>query len=227
MMWRVALAALIAVLSLFVLSAPHAQFNGCSAGFCNPPSASSPPPSTTTFNPAQTAATITLSNGNLTATANSNSGAANTRSISCHSTGKFYAEFTIGTSTGGGTLGIGIADNGELSWLGSGTHSVAMYDGGQVYYADATTTTYNSFAATNIVSMAVDVGGGLEWWRVGSGNWNNSGSANPATGAGGFSATLSGTICAAVEEEATTNAVTANFGATSYAQSVPAGFGNW
>jgi len=37
MMWRVALAVwLTAVLSLFALNAPRAQFNGCTAGFCSP-----------------------------------------------------------------------------------------------------------------------------------------------------------------------------------------------
>jgi hypothetical protein len=41
MMWRAALAAfLTAALSLFALNAPHAQFNGCSAGFCSPPATS-------------------------------------------------------------------------------------------------------------------------------------------------------------------------------------------
>jgi hypothetical protein len=43
MIWRLALAAILtAALSLFALSTPHAQFNGCPAGFCNPPSASAP-----------------------------------------------------------------------------------------------------------------------------------------------------------------------------------------
>src|ERR1700675_469561 len=38
MIWRVALAAfLTATLSLFAFNAPHAQFNGCPAGFCSPP----------------------------------------------------------------------------------------------------------------------------------------------------------------------------------------------
>ena len=44
MIWRVVLAVLLtASLSLFLLTAPHAQFNGCSAGFCSPPSKSSSP----------------------------------------------------------------------------------------------------------------------------------------------------------------------------------------
>ena len=41
MMWRLCIAAfLTAAISLFALNAPHAQFNGCPAGFCNPPSLS-------------------------------------------------------------------------------------------------------------------------------------------------------------------------------------------
>lgn len=38
MMWRACFAVILtAVVSLFALSAPHAQFNGCQTGFCNPP----------------------------------------------------------------------------------------------------------------------------------------------------------------------------------------------
>ncbi len=42
MIWRLALAAFLACgIALFAINTPHAQFNGCPAGFCNPPKAGS------------------------------------------------------------------------------------------------------------------------------------------------------------------------------------------
>lgn len=37
------------------------------------------------------------------------------------------------------------------------------------------------------VGIAVDITAKSIWFRTGSGNWNNTASANPAAGAGGFS----------------------------------------
>jgi hypothetical protein len=61
--------------------------------------------------------------------------------------------------------------------------------------------------------------------RVDAGNWNNS----RTTGAGGISISSlnAGPYFAAISQHNTTEVITANFGATAYAQSVPAGFGNW
>lgn len=43
MIWRFGIAVVLAAaLSLFALNAPHAQFNGCQAGFCSPPRSCSP-----------------------------------------------------------------------------------------------------------------------------------------------------------------------------------------
>jgi hypothetical protein len=65
--------------------------------------------------------------------------------------------------------------------------------------------------------------------RVDAGNWNNSGTANPAIGAGGISISSlnAGPYFAAISQHDTTEVSTANFGATAYAETVPAGFGNW
>jgi hypothetical protein len=38
-----------------------------------------------------------------------------------------------------------------------------------------------------VVELAVDIPNKLLWLRKNGGNWNNSGAANPATGAGGLS----------------------------------------
>jgi hypothetical protein len=44
-----------------------------------------------------------------------------------------------------------------------------------------------TWTAGSVVDVAVDLGGAVIWFRVSGGNWNNSGTANPATGTGGVS----------------------------------------
>jgi hypothetical protein len=191
---------------------------------------------TTTFDPATTVAT--LSGGNLVATGPSGlyGGA---RSIASHSTGKFYAELTITALTGGGgQINPGFV-NASASlgnvFLGftSDNDSVGAFDDSGDTYLNASSigTIAGSVAQGNVQSIAIDFGGKLIWYRINAGNWNNSGTANPATGVGGFSFSTinAGPYYLAVELQNNTTTVTANFGATSYAHfdSTVTGFGNW
>jgi hypothetical protein len=133
---------------------------------------------------------ISLSNGNATATASGGSQGVN--SSSAKSSGKVYFELVLANvasstlscgmgnanaslstnfSMDGNTFGL-LSDFGNLKvFIGSGYAGVAV--GG---------------AGTGVViSFAVDLDAKLVWMKVGTGNWNNNASANPATGAGGFS----------------------------------------
>jgi hypothetical protein len=213
-----------------------AQFKGGGGfgtpGFTSP--AASGGSGTTTFDPANTAAQIVLSNGNLTATIN-NQGASyfNTRSIASHATGKFYWELTIVAieASGQTDLGFGNASAGVLGF--DSNDSAGGFDNGTalaINSAFGATITSAGWTVTNVVSIAIDLGGQLVWYRVNSGNWNNSGAANPATGTGGVSfSAITGPYYAAISiksDAAGNTQITANFGATSYATSAPAGFGN-
>jgi hypothetical protein len=79
--------------------------------------------------------------------------------------------------------------------------------------------------------MAVDFTAQLSWFRKNGGNWNGSGTANPATGVGGnsFSYLTGGPffIAANLNVGAASYALTLNAGGTAYAFAAPAGFGNW
>ena len=87
-----------------------------------------------------------------------------------------------------------------------------------------------AFAAGQIACIALDLTGQLIWFRKGAaGNWNGSGTANPATGAGGYAVSFVGAGVAAYALYSSNNAtptglVTANFGDSAFAGVVPAGF---
>jgi hypothetical protein len=193
--------------------------------------AGSHPSATTTLDPANTGAPISLSNGNLTATTNGSDGAIS-RSIASHSTGKYYREITITSATyvldavglnGGETLtGQFIGQSGGIGYLGQLTPP-------NIYTGDAPVASIPDWANTNVVSEATDLTNGNVYWRVNCGNWNNSGTANPATNTGGI--TTSGVtlpVYAAVGLGATAGEnMTVNFGATAYSCTPPSGFGNW
>jgi hypothetical protein len=182
-----------------------------------------------TWNTTDSSATVTRSNGNLTLTDASGSGFVGVKATHSHSTGKFYFEVTTNTNNGSMQFGIANSSYALGSLAGSG-QAVGFDTGGGVFIGGVSIGTGASFsAATHTLSIAVDFGNATFWFRVDAGNWNNSGTANPATNAGGFSISTLPAVAyfPASAPHDVTDALTANFGATSYAQSVPAGFSNW
>ena len=187
---------------------------------------------TTTWNPSDKAAPIVLSGGNLTATWTSGSGFDAVRAIASHSTGKFYCEFTNVLNNSAIVLGIENASQSLTGPVGDGTAGVQYNPfNGQIVSNFTIVSTIQTSANGDVICMAVDLGATLIWIRTNGGNWNNSGAADPATGAGGasFSAITSPPYYPAWagHDGPPNDAVTANFGGSAYAQSVPAGFGNW
>lgn len=145
---------------------------------------------TTTWNPADISG-VTLSSGNLIATANngSNGGARGTTS---HTSGKWYIEFVCHHPTqnnvfpGLGTTGAGFEGGTNTS---GGTATLAPSGSAVSTLAGSFTVSFGALTDGEIVSIAVDFTAGLVWFAVGGNfsNWNGSGTANPATGTGGFS----------------------------------------
>lgn len=136
---------------------------------------------------------VTLSGGNLkaTTTASSNAGA---RSTTSHSTGKWYYEWTF--NAGSNTFeGVGLqlstydpSTASNIIGFESPTKSVQMVVTGTLEAGSSGIATWGAAAMVNgdTAGVAVDIGGLLLWGRIrhsGSwGNWNNNGSADPATG---------------------------------------------
>jgi hypothetical protein len=159
-------------------------------------------------------------------------------------TGKRYFEVALSANDGGAgiTLGIG-RDNlntdggyfgqhiGQCGWHSDGTiHSRSQFS---TFGGDYTITTIQTWAGGNTLCIAVDLDARLIWFRTNGGNWNNSGTANPATGAGGVNLNFAKQHAVAPlmwypGASTNTSAATGTINlAGSFAQSVPSGFAAW
>lgn len=180
-----------------------------------------------TWDPANKSANITLSGGNLTATSTT-TGPNNVKSTLSKSTGKYYSEHTV-TLVSGAEYSICLATAAAPlnTYGGADTTSIGFYMDGTVYYNNVLVTTIQSTATGQRVDMAVDLDADLGWWRSNNGNWNNSGTANPATGTGGIALGVAGTVFVMCSMLQTPEVNAAVFASGSWAGSPPAGFGAW
>jgi hypothetical protein len=193
---------------------------------------------TLAWDPAKKNAGITLSNGNLTATTPANAVYASILASGAgKTTGKYYFEVTItAMNPDGQGIGFGNASADLTAQGGSTVNSVGWRRNGSISHNNSVYATIQTFAQGDVVAMAVDLDAKLVWFRNKTGgttnNWNNSGTANPATGTGGITGTPSpGLAAGPYFPEATLeiagDVFTANFGATAYAMTPPALFLNW
>src|SRR5262249_10931179 len=164
----------------------------------------------------------------LIATATGTGGA---RSLDRVRSGKYYWECTFTTTTNA-SAGIGTG----FSLLGSGSLAtcIGCINNGQIWSNGTNTGSSTGGTVTRgwVCCIALDATNNLAWFRNGAaGNWNGSAAANPATGAGGISfAAIGGgpayDLYALASSAGGGGVVTANFGATAYTGTAPAGFGN-
>lgn len=176
------------------------------------------------------ASNATLSNNNLTVTrTNTSTGGAN--STAYKTTGKFYFEVTVGASNANtdfigtmqsgvsfGTVTGGSPGNYAGYWV---KNNSILFSGGGQGGLQATPT------AGQIISIAIDVGASLCWYRLQNGNWNNDASANPATGTNGKACVSNVAPVVAFSSIGSPQAgdnFTANFGSSAFSFSVPSGF---
>jgi hypothetical protein len=182
----------------------------------------------TTWNPSDQVR-ITLSGGNLIATLNGTTGNG-VRSVSSVTSGKYYFEGTM-TTWGDSQTAIGIANStAALASVASTTSNASILLRSGAIWVNGSNSGSSLGARTtgDVICIALDLISGLIWFRVGAaGNWNGSGTASPATGAGGISisAIVSTGIFALYAGNSTAaDAVTANFGATSFVGTPPSGY---
>lgn len=178
----------------------------------------------TTWNPSGLSADLSLSNGNLTVTNNTGS-TANVKSIFSSATNKYYFEGAFASSSG--RIGFGNSSSTQLTIGGaSNANSIGYVPGsGQVLQAGSIKGTADTSTTGQNIGVAIDIDNSLVWIRIQGGDWNAAGgSADPATGLGGFSFTSLGAIFAIGQVNNIDEAFTANFGATAFTYTVPAGF---
>lgn len=187
---------------------------------------------TTTFDPSFINANGVLSGGNLTFTG-TGGGVNNSiaRSISSQASAKTFFEISDVVTGTSNTVAVGFVNSSEVNsnYLGQTTNSVGYFNSGQVYINGALITTIAAYTTSDVIDCAADYGGQKLWCRVTGGNWNNNGTANPATGTCPCISTTTmsaGPYYAAALVETSGKQWTGNFGGTSYAFTAPAGFGN-
>lgn len=150
--------------------------------------------------------------------------------------GKWYFEVTLNADpTGSANSHAGVAWAGTP--YGGETPGATAYGytfnigHGQLFYNNSAIDTGDLTAVGGTIGIAIDIGAQLLWvYSPTSSRWNGSSTANPATGTGGWSiASLSTPLFPALSPYALSSSseLTANFGATSFAYSVPSGFTGW
>ena len=201
------------------------------SGFSTAIAAGSPPPPVgTTWSTTNKNSNVVLSNSNLTASSGTAT-TANTagREDQSITTGqKIYGEFTATTNTGNSLIGVVNASFSfaDFNYLGIDTNGIGLLPSGAVLYNNGVPATFAAFTTGDVVSMAVDFNAALIWWRVNSGNWDNSALANPATGVGGQAIGITGDLFWAyglIYDGGTQNAFVGKF-STPFSLAVPVGF---
>jgi hypothetical protein len=175
-------------------------------------------------------ANYTLSLGNLKITATSTANDSG-RSVASHTSGKFYAEFTIGAGTVNSGFGVACDLMPNTEYVSqNGLHSMGTF-GTSWSSVSGGTTTAPALVAGRTYGVAVDVGNGKIWLldiTGGTGQWKANATANPATNVNGAGfAFTDPAIFIAVTVATNGDNSTFNFGATAYAGTPPSGFGNW
>lgn len=188
-----------------------------------------------TWNSSDVSAGIVLSGANLTAANNSGS-AAGVRGTQSHTRGdgnKYYIEYA-GITLASSNSGIGFATS---TWpltntsnsvnIASAVNFASVRDGGGGSQAILT-----GNPAGHVLSVAIDFVNDKYYWRIDNGNWNNSGTANPATGTGGASITaatgdMTGPWFPAAALVSNGDSATIRTKSSDFTQSVPAGFQAW
>ena len=193
----------------------------------------------TTFDPTDTGSYVTLTGGNLIGTVTTGGApsysSTSTRSLASYSTGKFYNEFkynSVGTCTvncvNETIFGIG---NSSAAILGfDSNNSVGLFsDSATVYINSASAGTAQILGVGGTLGMAVDLGAQLIWLTNDGSTWNAGGGCTPANVGCGISfSAVAGPYYAYAEFNVFTGLqITADFGATPYAYTRPAGFSNW
>ncbi len=170
-----------------------------------------------TLNPLQTASGATLTNGNLDVSTTSTSWQPSVSSI-FQASGKWYAEFTVTSSTAGG-FHIGIVGPGFSvaagNYIGVTATSYAYRGDGGSKYNNATQASYGaSYTTGDVVGVAMDLDAGtLVFYKNGA----SQGTAYTGmTGEKAFAVSVGGT--------AGTHAGSWNFGQRPFAYTAPSGF---
>jgi len=170
---------------------------------------------------------VTLSLANLRATA---TGTGGVRATTGRTTGKYYFEQTFTTIGSNPSVGLALATASLTGSPGTGIASVVRFTGNITVNGVATGNSLAIIGGGDVIGIAVDLTSTPKqiWFRKNTGNWNGSGTANPATGVGGIDiSSISTGPLFPIFFGTNLDAMTANFGASAFTGAVPSGFSDW
>lgn len=186
----------------------------------------------TTFDSGSVGANITLSNGNRTIN-NSGSSATGGKSLHARSVGKFYFEVTVDNRTAStNNHAFGFMRSGlSYSDVGTSAIGILVYRSGFIFFnsvqPSGSPTIGTAWSNSDRIDVALDLDNSSVWFRQNGGNWNNNGSADPASNTSGVSfADLAGAWEPVWVSNTANDECAFNFGQTSFVGSAPSGFTN-
>lgn len=201
------------------------------------------PPSGTTLNPSDKSASLSLALANLEAIRNAVTADrwVSARATTSKTVGKWYFEGqnvnpNIGSATacaiGLAAAAFNVDDLVSQCLLGYDPAGVSIgftTDGQYIQQMAIAPTAQTWKTAAAFSQVAADLTARLFWARALGGLWNDSPSANPATGAGGISILSAAPLFPGVSAYnlTTPNTIICNFGASAFAGAIPAGFSAW
>lgn len=182
------------------------------------------------LDPAAASANAALSNNNTRASGTVTLSWSAARSAVGPSSGKVYFEATIVSGYSSAVdVGVGFAQSTDLmnGFWNAASGNAALRGGG----SGGAVAQYNNgnsampqWDVGQTAGFAMDIDAGKVWFRTPGGVWNNSGLADPATGAGAFTIAPTKPVFAAVELYRIGSVVDVNFGGSSFVFTPPAGF---
>lgn len=183
------------------------------------------------WNPSDKSASITLTNGDATATKTAAGDAwVSVRSVASKSTGKWYAEVLV--ALGGGTgpdMLCGLANSSMplTNFCGQDTNSYGFYArNGQKATNNVFTAYGSSHGAGAVIGIAYDASAGNLWFAK-DGTWQASGNPGAGTGAAFTSVAAGMFIAGSIFNGSSIQAYTLRLTAASQTYSPPSGFSAW
>lgn len=157
------------------------------------------------INPADAGPNCALSNNNQTVTKVNADAIENARALVGKASGKWMFEAFTPSGTAAASSGIGVVSGTRdittahvIGDHGSPSDSIGFFANGVCEYNSAVVfnSSPNMGWAGGVGTVCCDIDARLLWFfgSLGTGNWNNSGTANPATGVGGVPIAGSGAL---------------------------------
>jgi hypothetical protein len=176
------------------------------------------------WNPADKAASVTVTVSDTTATKTSAAGTyAGIRSTPAITGKKVFAIDPGGTTANDG-FGVANSSGNLASYIGSDAHSIGAFPSGQIYTGNALVDTGDSFDASATLLFALDETNRKFWFKksAGSAGWNGSGTADPATNTEGLNVPAGDLFAFFVSDAVNAQAVL-----IAYPDALPSGFSDY